>query len=62
MTLGRDSMVLLASSSFNTFDGRLTMHAAHSLAKWAVNQLCDCMWVGECPPQLFDVILAEQAY
>jgi hypothetical protein len=37
-------------------------HAAHSLAKWAVNQLCDCMWVGECPPQLLDVILAEQAF
>jgi hypothetical protein len=35
-------------------------HAAHYLAKLAVKQLCDCVWLGECPPPISDVILAEQ--
>jgi hypothetical protein len=39
---------------------RVANMAAHLMAKMAVNQGLDIIWMGECPPCMQSLILAEQ--
>ncbi len=39
---------------------REASHVAYALAKLVVNQLLNCVWVGECPLPIQPIIIVEQ--